>query len=54
MAVIMTINIDERKIRAKVRGKPVRAGQTIQSLRDKIRRRERRTFKQTRFQTDWL
>jgi hypothetical protein len=53
MATVMKIHIDNRKIMDGVRGAPVRAGQTIHSLRDKLRKRERQMFKQTRLKAMW-
>ena len=50
----MTIELEPTwKVLKKVRGERIPAGRTIESLRDKMRKRERREFRQNKHRMEW-
>jgi hypothetical protein len=50
----MTIEVKPMwQVLKQIRGEAIPAGRTIESLRDKIRRRERRAFRQNRLRMEW-
>ena len=53
-AVSFTIDLEPAwKVLKKVRGQRIPEGRTIESLRDKMRRRERQEFRHNRHRLDW-
>jgi hypothetical protein len=54
MSATMTIELEPTwKMLKRIRGERIPAGRTIESLRDKIRRRERREFRHKRHLMEW-
>jgi hypothetical protein len=54
MSATMTIElVPTWKVLKKIRGERIPAGRTIESLRDKMRRRERQEFRHNRHRQEW-